>query len=170
MQPDATIRDCSLLNVSGEQQLCRMLCIIRLCFYHFFHTIHKIRLAGNNTAGWLARHLLGNLPKSWFKIMYTPEREWKPVRCWKLYKWDKPKGARAMDIKKEVVQCPDPENHKSHKNKETHRFLSGLKLKNTNSTWKIKIDQNCATPYNRARSCSKPKKEPHETFQCEKST
>ena len=54
--------------------------------------------------------------------MYTPEREWKPVRCWKLYKWDKPKGERAMDIKKEVVQCPDPENHKSHTNKETHIF------------------------------------------------
>lgn len=37
-------------------------------------------------------------------------------------------------------------------------FLLGLKLNNINSTWKIKIDQNCATPYNTARSCSKPKK------------
>lgn len=60
--------------------------------------------------------------------MYTPDREWKPVRCWKLYKWDKPKGERAMDIKKEVVQCPDPENHKSHKNKETHLFFVRLKI------------------------------------------
>ena len=123
----------SLFNVSGEQQLCRMLCIIRLCFYHFFHPIHKIRLAGNNTAGWQGIYLVTFQNRD-SKLCTPLKGNGNPSHAGNYINGINQKVQEQWTSKKKLcnvlmlILLPPglpvqlPKNHKSHKNNQTHIF------------------------------------------------